>query len=279
MKRKLAEHRVPLLSNAWQYNTRTLWCLWWHHEERRCFQFNENPSFQRRRGRAVPNRMNGWETSSGNQILLLVTSLRMYQIHQRYSGLTGVTVKYSRRYAEIVCKVLSKNSQHLSQYSHGASVSLNVSVKITDSSTWLWTSQSALCSFRWLQPSVCRILELGPEWCLCFLLFLPFASAHCPLGLGVNCSHSWESPGSDEVRQEEVEETFLPTGVSTPQPEPDRGLPCVLSSTFLLCSILGEASSQPSTSSSASILPAMSLNSFLAFWNCLLFPLFSNLLI
>lgn len=59
------------------------------------------------------------------------------------------------------------------------------------------------------------------------------------LGPERNCPQTWGSPGADEVGQEEVEETLLPTGESPPQPE-SGGCPLpVLPSTFLLRSILG----------------------------------------
>lgn len=94
----------------------------------------------------------------------------------------GVTVKYSRHYAESVCKVLLKTSPHFSECFHVAALSLHVSVKTTGSSTWLRASQSESWSFGRLQPAACPIPQPGPEWWLCASPSA-FARARRPLDL------------------------------------------------------------------------------------------------
>lgn len=50
-----------------------------------------------------------------------------------------------------------------------ATMSLQVSVKITDNSNWLWISPLPLCAPMWSKPSSCPILQLGPkQWLWAF---------------------------------------------------------------------------------------------------------------
>lgn len=266
MKRKLAEHRVPLLSNAWQYNTRTLWCLWWHHEER-CFQFNENPSFQGRWGGAVANRINGWETCpQGTKFYYYInvntlTSSMVFWIN------CGVTAKISRHYTENVCKISLKTSPHLSQCFQHTSLSLQVSVKIMDSSTWLWTSQSVM----FLQ--VTAALSMPSPWAQ-----LKTETLH--LDLRGNCPQSWASPGTVGGGRAGggVGEPFCPLRSSHHSLSLTDGCAVLPPPPFSSLS-LAKHPPYASRSSPATIHPAITLNSSLTFWDVPASPLFSILLV
>lgn len=194
-----------------------------------------------------------------------LTSSKILQINR------GVAVKYSRHYAGSVCKVLLKTSPHLSECFHVAGLSLHVSVKTTGSSTWLRASQSESWSFRWLQPTACPIPQSGPECWLCASPS-PFARARRPLGLrgtahGVGAVLGLMRWGGRRWRR-----PFYPRGsprhslslmdvlcLSCPPPSSDarslaRHPPCA-------------AEASPATT-----LPAIALNSFLAFWDFACFP-------
>lgn len=161
---------------------------------------------------------------------------------------SGVTAKISRHYTENVCKGSLKNNPRFSQCFQHTTLSLQVSVKITDSSTWLWTSQPEPCSFRLLQPSACPVLELNPKWWLCSWAW--GGTAHRVervLGL-VGCGRRrWRG-------------TFLPTEEFPAQLESDRWL-CCPPYTF---SSLSLARHPPcaSRSSPGNMHPAITLNIF-----------------
>lgn len=146
--------------------------------------------------------------------------------------------------------------------------------EITDSSTWLWTSQLESCSFRQLQPLVCPILELDPEWWLCTSPTPGgIRKRTLPLGpegeLPPEARKSWGwrggaggGGGDLSTHWGSAHHSLNLTDVfclSWPPPSfyaPSlaRHLPCA------------------SKSIPATILPAITLNSFLAFWDFACFP-------
>ena len=93
----------------------------------------------------------------------------------------GVILKYSRHFAETVCKVLSKSSPHLSQCFGCTPLSLQVGVKLQivppDCELHSWNHvPSGNCS-----PQCAPSLSWTQNGDSALPLSLPFTSAHCAL--------------------------------------------------------------------------------------------------
>lgn len=180
----------------------------------------------------------------------------------------GVTVKYSRYYAETVCKDLFKNIPHLSQCFHHVSLSLQVGVKITDSSTWLGTSQLESCSFRWLPPSECPMLELDPKW----RLYTSPSLSHLQVRI-TPWAWGWTAHRGEEVLglmmwgRRRWRRPFYPLG----SPHHSLSLTELFYLSFTPHSFYASSSDRhlpfASKPSPTTMLPAIALNSFLAFWD------------